>query len=65
MNSLLDRIFRLRLASSLHMDDSAIREKRIAELRSLLGEIAAPAGDWASCDDDLGESERLQISSAT
>jgi hypothetical protein len=65
MNSLLDRLFRLRLASSLHADDSAIREKRIAELRSLLDEIAAPAGDRASCDDDRGEGERLQTSSAT
>jgi hypothetical protein len=65
MNSLLDRLLRLRLASSLHADDSAIREKRIAELRSLLDEIAVRADDHASCDDPIGKGELLQTTSAS
>ena len=63
MNSLLDHLVRLRLAASLHTDDSAIREKRIAELRSLLDEIAAPVGEDATRNDP-GEREWLQTSSA-
>jgi hypothetical protein len=65
MNSLLDRILRLRIASCLHSDDDTLREKRIAELRLLLEAIAAPAGDEASRHDDLRECEGLQaVSSA-
>ena len=63
MNSLLDRLFRLRLAASLLTDDSAIREKRIAELRSLLDEIAAPSGDEAS-DNEPDERQWLRTSAA-
>jgi hypothetical protein len=65
MTSLLDRLFRLRLVSSLHTDDSAIRERRIAELRSLLDEIAAPTGDEASNEADRGEGEWRQTSCAS
>lgn len=61
MNSLLDRFLRLRLASSLNLDDTAIRERRISELRALLEEIAVPTCDTASGNDD-GEHERLQPS---
>jgi hypothetical protein len=65
MTSLLDPLLRLRLVSSLHSDDSAIRERRMAELRSLLAEIAAPAGDGTSTDDDLAEGEWRQTASAS
>ena len=62
MNSLLDRLFRLRLAASLDADDSATREKRLAELRSLLDEIAAPIGDGPSRDDECYGRRGLQTS---
>jgi hypothetical protein len=48
VTSLLDRLLRLRLASSLDLDDSAAREKRIAELRSLLDEIAVRTDDGST-----------------
>ena len=63
MNSLLDCLFRLKLAASLLKDDSAIREKRIAELKSLLDEIAVPSGDGASCGEETDD-ERWQHTSA-
>jgi hypothetical protein len=62
MNSLLDRFIRLRLASSLPLDDTIVRERRISELRALLEEIAAPGYDSALGDDDRGEGERLEPS---
>ena len=61
MNSLLDRFLRLRLASSLNVDDTAIREQRVAELRALLEEIAAPPFETAPGNSE-GERERLQPS---
>ena len=64
MNSLLDCLFRLRLAASLLTDDSAIREKRLAELRSLLDEIAAPSKDEASCATEPDERQWLHTSAA-
>jgi hypothetical protein len=64
MNALLDRLFRLRLAASLLADDSALPEKRMAELRSLLDEIAAPSGNEGSCDDERDERPWLPTSAA-
>jgi hypothetical protein len=64
MNSLLDRLFRLRLAASLLSDNSTIREKRIAELRSLLDEIAAPSGDDPSCGEETDDEQWLHTSAA-
>jgi hypothetical protein len=61
MNSLLDCFLRLRLASSLNVDDAAVRERRISELKALLEEIAVPSCEAAS-DEDEGAHDRLQPS---
>ena len=65
MNSLLDRLFRLRLAASLHADDKTLRERRLAELRELLDEIALPVGDGVRGNDERGEREWLRTSAAS
>jgi hypothetical protein len=64
MNSLLDRLMRLRLASSLPMDDGAVRERRMTELRSLLDEIAVRMDEGASAEDAFDEDEPLESRSA-
>jgi hypothetical protein len=44
MTTLIENLFRLKFASTIMVEDSVVRERRIAEIRALLAEIAEPAG---------------------
>ena len=43
MTSLIKRFFRSQHSNLVSIDDSPSREEKLAELRALLAEIAAPA----------------------
>ena len=42
MTALIEQLFRLKFTSTIVVDDAMTRERRIAELRALLAEIAEP-----------------------
>ncbi len=54
MSAIIERLFRLRLASSISVDAAELRERRIEEVRALLAEIAKPAAG-VQHGDDWGE----------
>ena len=47
MTALIEQLFRLKLKSALVGEDAVGRERRIAEVRMLLAEIAVPRPDVA------------------
>jgi hypothetical protein len=53
MAALIERLFQLRMASSVSFEDVNLRQQRIAALEALIAEIAEPAGadvgDTAEC----------------
>jgi hypothetical protein len=63
MNSLLDRLFRVRLACSIQVDDTTVRDRSMAELRALLADIATPSTtqNWSREAADIAEDRDTEV----